>query len=172
MSRSSMYELAGDYRQRGIDSCTEQQAERAAEATEYCATRHQRQVGTGYFDEVPLVLSGGTATALAVRQSSEAHPFCTNLANLANRDTIACEVTMKVNMLEAKSQLSRLVKAALEGQEVVIASNGTPMVRLAPIARKGRLTGWGRLKRFADAVDAAFTPEVDAEVARSLEARR
>jgi len=78
---------------------------------------------------------------------------------------------MKVNMLEAKSQLSKLVKAALEGQDVVIASNGTPMVRLVPIARKGRLAGWGKLKRFAAAVDAAFKPEVDAQVARSLEGR-
>lgn len=79
---------------------------------------------------------------------------------------------MKVNMLEAKNQLSRLVKAALDGQEVVIASNGKPMVRLEPIARKRRLSGWGKLKRFATAVDAAFTPEVEAEVARSLEGRR
>ena len=76
---------------------------------------------------------------------------------------------MKVNMLEAKSQLSRLVKDALEGEEVVIASNGEPMVRLVPVANKGRLRGWGRLKKLAAAVDAAFTPDVDAEVARSLE---
>ena len=76
---------------------------------------------------------------------------------------------MKVNMLEAKSQLSRLVKAALEGEEVVIASNGEPMVRLVPVARKGRLRGWGKVKKLAAAVDAAFTPEVDADVARSLQ---
>jgi prevent-host-death family protein len=76
---------------------------------------------------------------------------------------------MKVNMLEAKSQLSRLVKDALEGEEVVIASNGEPMVRLVPVARKGRLRGWGKLKKLAAAVDAAFTPEVDADVARSLD---
>lgn len=76
---------------------------------------------------------------------------------------------MKVNMLEAKSQLSRLVKEALEGEDVVIASNGEPMVRLVPVARKGHLRGWGRLKKLARTVDAAFTPEVDAEVAQSLE---
>jgi len=99
-------------------------------------------------------------------------PVLFHLANLANRDAMALEVAMKVSMLEAKSQLSRLVKAALEGQVVVIANNGTPMVRLVPIARKGRLAGWGKLKRFAAAVDAAFTPEVDADVARSLEGRR
>ena len=54
---------------------------------------------------------------------------------------------MKVNMLEAKNQLSRFVKEALEGEEVVIASNGEPMVRLVPVARKERLRGWGKLKR-------------------------
>jgi len=60
----------------------------------------------------------------------------------------------------------------LKGQEVVIASNGKPMVRLEPIARKRRLAGWGKLKRFTASVDAAFTPEVEAQVARSLEGRR
>jgi prevent-host-death family protein len=78
---------------------------------------------------------------------------------------------MKVNMLEAKSQLSRLVKEALEGEEVVIANNGEPMVRLVPIATKGRLRGWGKLKTLASGVDAAFTQEVDAEVARALKGR-
>ncbi len=78
---------------------------------------------------------------------------------------------MKVNMLEAKNQLSRLVKQALEGEDVVIASNGEPLVRLVPVARKGRLRGWGRLKHIADGVDDAFTPEVDAEVARLLQNR-
>ena len=75
-------------------------------------------------------------------------------------------------MLEAKSQLSRLVKEALDGGDVVIANNGEPMVRLVPIARKGRLTGWGRLKRFSAGVDAAFTPAVDTEIARALQGKR
>lgn len=78
---------------------------------------------------------------------------------------------MKVNMLEAKSQLSRLVKKALEGEDVIIASDGEPMVRLVPIARKGHLRGWGKLKKLAAVVDAAFTPEIDEEVARSLRGR-
>ena len=79
---------------------------------------------------------------------------------------------MKVNMLEAKNQLSRLVKEAIEGEDVVIASNGKPMVRLVPVARKGRLRGWGSLRKLAIAVDAAFTPGVDTAVARHLEGRR
>jgi prevent-host-death family protein len=76
---------------------------------------------------------------------------------------------VKVNMLEAKSQLSRLVKQALDGEDVVIASNGEPMVRLVPVARKDRLRGWGSLKKLSAKVDAAFTPEVDAEIARSFD---
>jgi prevent-host-death family protein len=75
---------------------------------------------------------------------------------------------MKVNMLQARNQLSRLVKQALDGEEVVIASNGEPMVKLVPVATKGRLRGWGKLKRFRGAVDAAFTPAIDEQVTRSL----
>lgn len=40
---------------------------------------------------------------------------------------------MQVNMLEAKNQLSRLVKAALAGEEVIIANHGVPAVRLTPL---------------------------------------
>ena len=76
---------------------------------------------------------------------------------------------MKVNMLEAKSQLSRLVKDALAGKDVVIASNGEPMVRLVPVARQGGLGGWGKLKQFRRGVDEAFTAEVDHEIAGTLE---
>jgi prevent-host-death family protein len=79
---------------------------------------------------------------------------------------------MKVNMLEAKSQLSRLVEAALGGEEVLIARNGAPMVRLVPVAPKDGLAGWGSLRKLGRKVDLAFTPEVDAEVLRMLEDRR
>jgi prevent-host-death family protein len=78
---------------------------------------------------------------------------------------------MKVNMLEAKNQLSRLVKDALAGEDVVIASNGEPMVRLVPVANRGHLGGWGKLKRFRAAMDAAFTAEIDEQIARSLEGK-
>jgi len=79
---------------------------------------------------------------------------------------------VKVNMLEAKSQLSRLVEAALQGEEVVIAKAGAPMVRLVPVTRERGLTGWGRLRKLARGVDAAFTPEADAAVRRALEGSR
>ena len=74
---------------------------------------------------------------------------------------------MKVNMLEAKNQLSRLVKDALAGEDIVIASNGEPMVRLVPV-RKGHLSSWGKLKKFRAAIDAAFTPEIDEQIAGTL----
>lgn len=41
---------------------------------------------------------------------------------------------MQCNMLEAKSQLSRLVQAALAGEDVVIANKGVPVVRLVKVA--------------------------------------
>ena len=41
----------------------------------YSATRHQREVGTGYFDQVAEVISGGRSTTLALEESTEAHQF-------------------------------------------------------------------------------------------------
>ena len=79
---------------------------------------------------------------------------------------------MKVNMLEAKSQLSKLVKAALEGEEVIIARAGEPLVRLVPLSPHRGLTGWGKLSSLRAKVDSAFTPQVEARAARSLERRR
>ncbi len=76
---------------------------------------------------------------------------------------------MKVNMLDAKNQLSRLVKEAVDGADIVIASNGEPLVRLVPVGAKGGLRGWGTLEALAAGVDEAFTPDVDLEVARRLE---
>ncbi|MBK6630006.1 MAG: type II toxin-antitoxin system prevent-host-death family antitoxin [Betaproteobacteria bacterium] len=75
---------------------------------------------------------------------------------------------MKVNMLEAKSQLSKLVQAALEGEEVVIASHGKPMVRLVPLSEQRLPAAWGRLKVKSQDIDAAFTTEIDEEVAGLL----
>ena len=46
---------------------------RGAAATR--ATRHQREVGTGYFDQVAEVISGGVASTLALTESTEAHQF-------------------------------------------------------------------------------------------------
>ncbi|HTN85264.1 MAG TPA: isocitrate lyase, partial [Sorangium sp.] len=56
----SMFELARQYQRRGMSAYSElQQAEFTGEQFGYSATRHQREVGTGYFDEVAKVISGG-----------------------------------------------------------------------------------------------------------------
>jgi isocitrate lyase len=71
-----MFDLARGYRDRGMTAYAElQTAEFAAESDGYTATRHQREVGTGYFDDVMEVVSGGAATTLALRESTEAAQF-------------------------------------------------------------------------------------------------
>ena len=71
-----MFELARKYRERGMAAYAElQQAEFAAESNGYSATRHQREVGTGYFDQVTEVISAGTASTLALEESTEAQQF-------------------------------------------------------------------------------------------------
>ncbi|MDY0323144.1 MAG: isocitrate lyase [Candidatus Carbobacillus sp.] len=72
----SMFELAHDYNQRGMAAYSElQQKEFAAEALGYTATRHQREVGTGYFDQISLVISGGLSSTLALTGSTEEEQF-------------------------------------------------------------------------------------------------
>jgi isocitrate lyase len=72
----SMFTLAHGYKDRGMAAYSElQQAEFAAEAIGYTATKHQREVGTGYFDEVSMVISGGTSSTTALAGSTEAEQF-------------------------------------------------------------------------------------------------
>lgn len=74
---------------------------------------------------------------------------------------------MQVNILEAKTQLSKLVEAVLRGEEVVIANRGKPVVKLvkadAPVNRR-----WGAWEGLMtdEELDHAFSPEVEAEIAR------
>ena len=57
----SMFDLARNYKERGMDAYSElQQAEFAAEEHGYTATKHQREVGAGYFDEVAQIVAGGS----------------------------------------------------------------------------------------------------------------
>ncbi|HYZ62108.1 MAG TPA: isocitrate lyase, partial [Acetobacteraceae bacterium] len=59
----SMFTLARGYKERGMAAYSElQQAEFASEADGYTATRHQREVGTGWFDAVALAASGGRSS--------------------------------------------------------------------------------------------------------------
>ena len=75
---------------------------------------------------------------------------------------------MQCNMLEAKSQLSKLVQAALEGEDVIIANKGVPVVRLVKIGAKdfARKPGaWSGLPKAKADWDSAKT---NAEIAEEL----
>ena len=72
----SMFHLARDYRDRGMLAYSDfQQAEFAEEPFGYTATRHQREVGAGYFDEVAQVIAGGSASTTALHGSTEEEQF-------------------------------------------------------------------------------------------------
>ena len=72
----SMFELARGYKERGMAAYSElQQNEFASEEYGYTATKHQREVGTGYFDEVAQVITGGTASTTALSGSTEEAQF-------------------------------------------------------------------------------------------------
>ncbi len=72
----SMFKLASEYKERGMAAYTElQEAEFASEKQGYSATKHQREVGTGYFDSVSTVISGGAGSTLALKESTEAKQF-------------------------------------------------------------------------------------------------
>ena len=71
-----MFELAMGYKDRGMAAYSElQQKEFASEAAGYSATRHQREVGTGYFDQVAMTISGGASSTTALSDSTEAAQF-------------------------------------------------------------------------------------------------
>ena len=70
------FDLARRYAQDGMAAYSElQQAEFAAEVHGFTATRHQREVGTGYFDAVAMALSAGASSTTAMQESTEAHQF-------------------------------------------------------------------------------------------------
>ncbi|GAN76435.1 isocitrate lyase [Acidisphaera rubrifaciens] len=72
----SMFTLARGYKERGMAAYSElQQAEFASEADGYTATRHQREVGVGYFDAVATAISGGTSSTTAMAGSTETEQF-------------------------------------------------------------------------------------------------
>ena len=73
---ASMFELALGYRTHAMSAYVElQEREFALEADGYSATRHQREVGSGYFDQVLEAVTGGTASTLALRGSTEEQQF-------------------------------------------------------------------------------------------------
>lgn len=75
----SMFNLAHGYKDRGMAAYSElQQAEFASEKYGYSATRHQREVGTGYFDAVSMVVTGGQSSTTALKGSTEEAQFQTS----------------------------------------------------------------------------------------------
>ncbi len=73
---NSMFELADGYRDHGMAAYSElQQREFANEARGYTATRHQREVGTGYFDKVAETITSGRSSTTAMSQSTETAQF-------------------------------------------------------------------------------------------------
>jgi isocitrate lyase len=74
----SMFELARGYRDSQMSAYVRlQQAEFAAEAHGYTATKHQREVGAGYFDDVTQTVAAGTSSITAMRGSTEEAQFKT-----------------------------------------------------------------------------------------------
>jgi isocitrate lyase len=72
----SMFELATDFKARGMTAYAEfQTREFASERKGYTATRHQREVGAGYFDEITRIVSGGSSSTTALKGSTEEAQF-------------------------------------------------------------------------------------------------
>ncbi|PZP61497.1 MAG: isocitrate lyase [Azospira oryzae] len=72
----SMWELAHGYAKEGMTAYVRlQEAEFAAEKYGYTATKHQREVGTGYFDEITQVIQGGVSSLTALTGSTEEEQF-------------------------------------------------------------------------------------------------
>jgi isocitrate lyase len=73
---AGMFELARGYRDNGMSAYVElQEREFAMEAEGYTATKHQREVGAGYFDLVMQAVSGGESSTLALHGSTEEAQF-------------------------------------------------------------------------------------------------
>ena len=73
---ASMFELARGYAEDGMTAYVKlQEHEFEMEADGYTATRHQREVGAGYFDQVAQVITGGAASTLAMHGSTEEEQF-------------------------------------------------------------------------------------------------
>jgi len=73
---ASAFDLAKGYTESDMTAYVElQQREFSMEDDGYTATRHQREVGAGYFDDVATVISGGSASTLALTGSTEEEQF-------------------------------------------------------------------------------------------------
>ena len=80
--------------------------------------------------------------------------------NLARSARFGIGRAMQVIILEVKNQLSSLVKAALAGEEVIIAKHGKAQVKLVPCPVVAALN--------PSLIDAAFSEAADQEVAQLM----
>jgi len=91
----SMFELARGYKLKGMTAYSRLQEKEFARETEYAyeAVKHQRFVGTGYFDAVTQVIAGGTSSVTALAGSTEAEQFDTvkSLAHPKTGPDAACQ---------------------------------------------------------------------------------
>jgi isocitrate lyase len=73
---AAMFELARDFAADGMPAYVRlQEHEFELEGSGYTATRHQREVGAGYFDRIATIVGGGESSTLALRGSTEAQQF-------------------------------------------------------------------------------------------------
>ncbi len=83
---------------------------------------------------------------------------------------------MQVNILEAKSQLSRLIKSAQAGEEVIIANRGDPVARIVAIEHRAPATGAMPVRDFVKWLDCHPLPthaqRTAAEIDAAIQAER
>ena len=85
----SMFELASGYARRGMAAYSElQEREFAAQKHGFTAVRHQREVGTGYFDAVAMAISAGESSTTAMAGSTEAAQFVERHAPAQHRGRV------------------------------------------------------------------------------------
>lgn len=90
----SMFELARNYAKTGMAAYSQlQEAEFASEADGYTAVRHQREVGTGYFDAVATAIAGGQSSTTAMAASTEAQQFASQLEVNGNGGSVGTAAT-------------------------------------------------------------------------------
>jgi len=82
----SMFDLADKYRDEGMSAYVElQQKEFGSESRGYTATKHQREVGAGYFDAVASTVTGGASSLGALSGSTEEDQFDTGAPKAASK---------------------------------------------------------------------------------------
>jgi hypothetical protein len=113
----AMFQLARGYRDRGMAAYAElQSAELAAERHGYTATRHQREVGVGYFDAVATAISGGAASTLALEGSTEAAQFGAEASPAPAHATHAAE-QVQAALEEDHGKLEALLARVRQSQD-------------------------------------------------------